>query len=68
MKRYQDTIAYTWVELVDLLGGQLFNELNRTDEFGIATCDIQLFGEELIYLQDRFSPKALDAIRNALGL
>ena len=67
MKRYQDTIAYTWVELVDLLGGK-FNELNRTDEFGIATCDIQLFGEELIYLQDRFSAKALDAIRNALGL
>jgi len=68
MKRNQDTIAYTWSELISLLGGQLFNELNRTDELGIATCDIQLFGEELIYLQDRFSPKALDAIRNALGL
>ncbi len=67
MKRYQDTIAYTWEELVDLLGGE-FNELNRTDEFGMATCDVQIFGDELIYLQSLFSPKALEALRKALGL
>ena len=67
MKRYQDTIAYTWEELVDLLGGK-FNELNRTDEFSMATCDVQIFGDELIYLQSLFSSKALEALRKALGL
>lgn len=66
MKKYNDTIAYTMDELVDLLGGDLYNELNGKDELGLATCIPELFGYEIVFLQNRFSAKALNALRNAL--
>lgn len=66
MKKYNDTIAYTMDELVDLFGGDLYNELNGKDELGLATCIPELFGYEIVFLQNRFTPKALNALRNAL--
>nr|DAX71384.1 MAG TPA: peptidase [Caudoviricetes sp.] len=66
MKKYNDTIAYTMDELVDLFGGDLYNELNGKDELGLATCIPELFGYEVVFLQNRFSAKALNALRNAL--
>lgn len=66
MKKYNDTIAYTMDELVDLFGGDLYNELNGKDELGLATCIPELFGYEIVFLQNRFSAKALNALRNAL--
>lgn len=66
MKKYNDTIAYTMDELVDLFGGDLYNELNGSDELGLATCIPELFGYEIVFLQNRFTPKAKEALHNAL--
>ena len=66
MKKYNDTIAYTMDELVDLFGGDLYNELNGSDELGLATCIPELFGYEIIFLQNRFTPKAKEALHDAL--
>ena len=66
MKKYNDTIAYTMDELVDLFGGDPYNELNGSDELGLATCIPELFGYELVFLQNRFTPKAKEALHNAL--
>ena len=66
MKKYNDTIAYTMDELVDLFGGDLYIELNGNDELGLATCIPELFGYEIVFLQNRFTPKAKEALHNAL--
>ena len=66
MKKYNDTIAYTMDELVDLFGRDLYNELNGSDELGLATCIPELFGYEIVFLQNRFTPKAKEALHNAL--
>jgi len=66
MKKYNDTIAYTMDELVDLFGGDLYNELNGSDELGLATCIPELFGYEIVFLHNRFTPKAKEALHNAL--
>ena len=66
MKKYNDTIAYTMDELVDLFGGDLYNELNGSDELGLATCIPELFGYEIVFLQNRFPPIALIALRYAI--
>lgn len=66
MKKYNDTIAYTMDELVDLFGGDLYNELNGSDELGLATCIPELFGCEIVFLQNRFTPKAKEALHDAL--
>ena len=66
MKKYNDTIAYTMDELVGLFGGDLYNELNGSDELGLATCIPELFGYEIVFLQNRFTPKAKEALHNAL--
>ena len=66
MKKYNDTIAYTMDELVDLFGVDLYNELNGSDELGLAICIPELFGYEIVFLQNRFTPKAKEALHNAL--
>ena len=66
MKRYKDTIGYTMDELADLLGADLYNQLNRNNEFGLATCIPEVFGYEIVFLQDRFTQKAKEAMQNAL--
>lgn len=66
MKKYDNTIIYTMDELVDLLGGDKYNELNRDDEFGLAECYPKVFGLQIVFRADRFTENALNAVRHAI--
>nr|DAY00448.1 MAG TPA: hypothetical protein [Caudoviricetes sp.] len=66
MKKYDNTIIYTMDELVDLLGGDKYNELNRDDEFGLAECYPKVCGLQIVFRADRFTENALNAVRHAI--
>ena len=65
MKKYDNTTIYTMDELVDLLGGDKYNELNRYDEFGLAVCYPDVCGLQIVFREDRFSENALNEVRHA---
>lgn len=66
MKKYNGTLVFTMDELVDLLGGTLYNELNGADELGTPDCLPDLCGLEIVFHYNRFTPKAKEAFHDAL--
>lgn len=66
MQKWNGSIIWHKSELIDLLGSEIFYDLHSNQEFGFTTFRARLFGMEPLFLQERFSEIALNALRDAI--